>query len=125
MPLIVETRELTPGITVVEPVGEFEVYSASEVKAALATLTEPVGCRVALSLARVTFLDSKGIGVIVEGTKAARAQDGELAIICASERFRRHIGILRLDDFLCLVESDEAAVEALAPAPGGGGEPDA
>ena len=114
MALTVEIREIGDGITVVEPVGEFEVYTSAAVKQVLGPLTEGENCRACLSLARVTFLDSKGIGVIVEGTKRARSHGGDLALVCPSERFARHIKILRLDEFLTVVGSDEEAIAKLA-----------
>ena len=97
----------------VEPEGEFEVYTASRVREVLDELTAVSECRVCLSLQNVTFLDSKGIGVIVEGTKRARRSGGELVVLCESERFMRHFRILKLEEYLALAESMQDAVARL------------
>jgi len=119
--LEVAVREIGTGVTLVEPEGEFEVYTAPQVSDALEELTSSEGCRVCISLARVTFLDSKGIGVIVAGTKRARRHGGELAVICASERFARHFQILKLDEYLTIVDSEQSALDRLAPPEAGNG----
>lgn len=112
MSLSVRTRQLG-AIQVVEPDGEFEVYTASRVRDVLDELTAVPECRVCLSLQYVTFLDSKGIGVIVEGTKRARRAGGELVVLCESERFMRHFRILKLEEYLVLAESMQDAVARL------------
>lgn len=113
MGLSVKIEALSQGVDLVTPVGEFEVYSAGQVKDALADLTSVSNPRVCLSLERVTFLDSKAIGVIVESTKRARAQGGDLVILCSVERFSRQIRILKLEGFLSMAQSVEEAVEVL------------
>lgn len=112
MSLSVRTRQVG-SIQVVEPEGEFEVYTASRVREVLEALTAVAECRVCLSLQNVTFLDSKGIGVIVEGTKRARRAGGELVVLCESERFMRHFRILKLEEYLTLAESMQDAVARL------------
>jgi len=118
--LLVRTRQVG-AIQVVEPEGELEVYTAPRVREVLEELTAVDECRVCLSLQNVTFLDSKGIGVIVEGTKRARRAGGELVVLCESERFMRHFRILKLEEYLALAESMQDAVGRLGKEEAGHG----
>ncbi len=114
MALEITTRELRENLPLVEPVGEIEVYTAPDVKAELARIMDQGQFRLAISLDKVTFIDSRGIGVLVEATKRARENGGDLAVICTNQRFLRHIGILKLDEFLSIVSDEQAAAQRLA-----------
>lgn len=119
MGLEVRTEQQAGGAVIVAPVGEFEVYTAAQVKDVLMQLTDAGRPRVCVTLADVTFLDSKAVGVIVEGTKRARERGGDLVIVCASERYARHLRILKLDEFLSIAASTDEALAMLSEA----GEP--
>lgn len=73
-----------------------------------------------VNLAEVTFIDSSGMGSLVDLTKRARAAGGDLRLVGASPQVRRTFGLLRLDRFFTLDETLEDGLAALVepePAP--------
>lgn len=73
------------GWTVVEVIGEVDVYSAPLIREAVAELIDNGHRHFVLDLGPTTFLDSMGLGMVVGITKRIRARDGSLLITSADE----------------------------------------
>jgi anti-anti-sigma factor len=71
--------ERRDGGVVVIATGEIDLWSAPEVNAALAAHGTSDG-RVVLDLRGVTFMDSSGLGLIVEATQRARKHGFQFAV---------------------------------------------
>ena len=74
-------------------------------------IAEGVG-RIVVDLAKVTFIDSTALGVVVGGVKGIRAHGGSLDIICRDENIRRIFEITGLDRILGMYGSREEALGA-------------
>jgi anti-sigma B factor antagonist len=83
--LKVGTRE-DGGRTVVDVVGEIDVYTAPTLRERLSELVAEGKYHLVVDLEGVGFLDSTGLGVLVGGLKRVRAHDGSLALVCTQER---------------------------------------
>ena len=70
-------------VTVVEIGDRFDAVSASEVKAELQALIEEGNIRLVLSLAKMDFIDSAGLGVLVSCLRRAAAEGGDLRLAAA------------------------------------------
>ncbi|MGI6350641.1 MAG: STAS domain-containing protein [Armatimonadota bacterium] len=109
--LTIETR--TDGeVSVLSLRGELDVATAPQFKDALLPLAEAGGL-IAVSLETLEFLDSRGIGVLVAATRAAREAGGDVAIAIPSRAQRHSIEVLKLDTFLTLRDDEAQAVAAL------------
>lgn len=91
--------------------GELDVATAPQFRDAVIPLAEE-GRRIAVSLVSLEFLDSRGIGVLVAATRAAREAGGDLAIAIPSRPQRHSIEVLKLDTFLTLTDDEAGAVAA-------------
>jgi anti-sigma B factor antagonist len=100
-------------VSVLDLTGELDVATAPQLKEALVPLAE-AGARIAVSLVSLEFLDSRGIGVLVAATRAAREAGGDVAIAIPSRSQRHSIEVLKLDSFLTLTDDEASAVEAAA-----------
>jgi anti-sigma B factor antagonist len=101
-------------MTLVAVEGELDVRTSPELRQALDTVLGG-GCRhVMVDLNRVEYLDSTGLGALVRGMRSVCAAEGRLQIICDVPRIRRIFEIAGLARVLEVVESREAALEALA-----------
>jgi N-acetylglucosaminyldiphosphoundecaprenol N-acetyl-beta-D-mannosaminyltransferase len=58
--------------------------------------------RLFVQMAEVTFIDSSGMGSLVNVTKQARAAGGDLTLLDVRPQVRRTLELLRLDQFLTL-----------------------
>jgi anti-sigma B factor antagonist len=87
-------------VAVIELGGELELHNAHLLREEMAALCEQARPGVVVDLSQLTFMDSTGIGVLVNGFKTARARDGALALVCPSQRLMRLFEIAGLTSAL-------------------------
>jgi anti-sigma B factor antagonist len=80
---------------VVSPVGDIDIATAPEVRRLM--LASPGGRRIVLDLRGVTFMDTSGLLLLVEGRRRALAEGGEFAIVDGPPAVRRVIEVAGLD----------------------------
>lgn len=101
------------GVAIVELGGELELHNASALREELGALCAVERPSVIVDLSQLSFMDSTGIGVLVQGFKAARARSGALALVCPSQRLMRLFEIAGLTGAL-LFFGDRADAESWA-----------
>jgi anti-sigma B factor antagonist len=112
MDLMIETLE-TGGATVVKVAGEVDVFTAPQLREALAQAVDANGSHVVVDLEDVGFLDSTGLGVLVFGLKRVRERGGDLSLVCAHEQILKVLSITGLSKILKVYATlDEAAEPA-------------
>ena len=111
MQLEVDLSVLPNGWTLVEPVGEIDVYTAPRLRETLIEAFANGIRHVALSLERVEFIDSTGLGVILGGLERAKRARGDLHVVCDKERFLRLLRVTGLDKTFVVHPSVEALTD--------------
>ena len=96
-PVDVSDRRLRDGRTVVQVVGDLDVYSADVLRESLVRLVAAGRYDLVVDLRQVAFLDSTGLGVLVSGYKAVRAHGGSLHLVCTARRLLRVFALTGLD----------------------------
>lgn len=99
------------GWTVVEVVGEVDVFSAPALRAQLATLISEGHTRMVVDLSGVPFMDSTGLGVLVGRLKTIRQQQGELRLVITGDRLLRNFSITGLDKVFMIGDSVASATK--------------
>jgi len=69
---------------------------------------------VILDLTRVTFIDSTGLSVLLNGLRRVRRSKGRLVVVCENPTVLRLFHITRLDDTFEIVADHAAALARLA-----------
>jgi len=100
LPFGVELLRPSDRVAIVELVGEVDISSSRRFKDALSRGTGEGARRVIIDFAKVTFLDSTAIGVVVGGVKDMRALGGSLGIVCPEEDIRGIFETTRLNEIL-------------------------
>ena len=100
-------------IAVVDLEGEVDIYSAPRFKEVLLQSIEQGAQRIIVDLAKVTFIDSTALGVLVSGAKRVRPQNGTLDIVCADDNITRIFEITGLDRIFGIYPSRKEALEAV------------
>ena len=85
MDLRLATHE-ADGMTVVEVGGEIDVYTAPQLRTALNDAIADGARDLVVDMGGTDFLDSTGLGVLVGCLKRVRSLDGELRLVCDSEK---------------------------------------
>ena len=70
--------------------------------------------RVVLNLHDVTYIDSCGIGTLVEEFKRLRRGGGDLKLVCPSQRCEHVLALTHLLPLFELYESDDEAARSLS-----------
>jgi anti-sigma B factor antagonist len=95
---------------VVTAAGEIDASTADTVATAVAGALTDGYKQVLLDFARVTFIDSTGLGVLVKAHRAAAAADARFAVVHPTPQTRKLIRVLGLDQVLHIYDSHEQAL---------------
>jgi len=99
-----------PGYRGCRLAGEIDFTSAGAVQSTLLAMVLPGGGTVIADLSQVTFLDSSGLGMLVQAHRTATERDTRLLVV-ASEPVRKLLRLTGLDTVL-EVNDDLSAAEA-------------
>ena len=102
------------GVAIVAVVGEADLATAPELKAALLGAIDGGTRLVLVDLSRTTFIDSTTLGVLMGGVKRLASRDGEMAIVCRDANIRKIFDITLLDRVFAIFEDVDAGMEHLA-----------
>jgi anti-anti-sigma factor len=104
-----------PGYRGCRLTGEIDFTSAGPVQATLSGMILPGGGTVVVDLSGVDFVDSSGLGALVQANRMARER-GTRLILVASPPVRRLLRVTALDTVLETVDSLAAAEQSVAAA---------
>src|SRR5580692_4037473 len=88
--------------SVLDVVGEVDVYSAPELREQLSELLSAAAPSLIVNLSEVSFLDSTGIGTLVAGLNRAVQFGGTLTLVCDHERILKLFRITGLDSVFAI-----------------------
>lgn len=108
------SHPIADGAPVVAVHGEVDVYSAPALKEQLTQLLQSGAHSVVVDLSGVAFLDSTGLGALVEARAATIDAGGSLALVCSHERILKLFTITGLDGVFAIRPTVKAALQALS-----------
>ncbi len=103
--------EETDEYTLCSPSGELDAYTVGAFREALGKLAGH--SRVFIDLSAVPFMDSAGLGALINGIRKAREAEGEIAVVCDRPALSRLLHTTGFDRIVPVTESIEEAIEAL------------
>lgn len=92
--------------------GEIDMHHTPAVHSALADAYRKKPARLVVNLENVTYMDSSGIGALVEALRKVKAYNGKLVLCGLNERVHSVFEITRLDQFFTVVPSEQEAMSA-------------
>jgi anti-sigma B factor antagonist len=108
------SRTASGDVPVVAVSGEVDVYSAPALKESLSELLHSGVRTLIVDLSSVAFLDSTGLGALVEARAATSEAGGSLPLVCSHERILKLFTITGLDGVFAIHPTVEEAVAALS-----------
>ena len=100
--------------TVIEAVGEIDVYTAPQLREQFLALVNAGEHHLILDLEKVEFVDSTGLGVLVGALKRVRRHEGSLRLVCTRENI---IKVFRITGLTAVFPFYADVAEAAAGAP--------
>jgi anti-sigma B factor antagonist len=100
------------GIEVIDVQGEIDMFTAPRLRELLIDLVGKGHYQLVVSLDKVGFLDSTGLGVLVGGLRRVRAHDGSLDLVCTQQRILKIFRITGLTEVFGIYETVDQAIAA-------------
>src|SRR5437667_12165004 len=102
--------------TVLTVRGEIDVYTAPRLRQAIVDLVDAGSVNLVIDMEKVDFLDSTGLGVLVEGLKRVRTRGGNLTLVITQDKILKIFDITGLNKAFPVYGSrDEAVKGAVSP----------
>ena len=96
--------------TVVVLVGMVDLHHTPDVHEALVTVCEQRPRQLVINLTEVSYMDSSGIGTLVEVFRRVNAYKGKLALCGLNERVHSVFEITKLDKFFRIFATEQEAL---------------
>ena len=93
--------------------GDVDIYTAPEFKETLERALAGGASRIIVDMARVSFIDSTTLGVLVSGVRQVGERGGALAVVCSNENITRLFEITGLDHTFAVCATREEAIRSL------------
>src|SRR5437870_8635509 len=93
--------------------GEIDLFTAPELKQKLTDAIESGKNRIVVDLSDTTFLDSTALGVLIGAVKRLRSREGALVIVNTDQNIAKTFEITGLDQIFTILDTRDAAVDAL------------
>lgn len=100
-----------PSFVVVDLAGEIDVNAVSRIRDTLGDLTKAAAPRILVNLARATYIDSSGLGILMAARKDILQGGGRFVLCGMTKDVRMVFELTRLDKFFEIYE-DEARARA-------------
>ena len=98
-----------PRLVIVDMVGEIDVNAVARIRDTLGDLTKTASPQILINLARATYIDSSGLGVLMAARREALKGGGRLAICGMTKDVRMVFELTRLNKFFEIYDDEPAA----------------
>ena len=106
------TREVRDDIQIFRLTGQLDAFSEPIFAKVIGNFIEEEPSDVILSLAQIDFIDSSGLGALVQLVKKTQTAGGSLQVV-TNARVTQTVKLVRLEKFLSLQNTLEEALENL------------
>lgn len=109
------TREVEKNYQIIRLTGLFDAFSEATFRKVLGTLIDDTPTHMILDLSKIEFLDSSGLGALVQIAKKVKDAGVTLQIV-TNARVTQTVKLVRLEKFLSLQNSLDEAVQNIKQA---------
>lgn len=95
--------------------GEIDVYTAPRLRQTIVDLVDGGATRLVVDMEKVDFLDSTGLGVLVEGLKRVKSRDGSLSLVATQDKILKIFDITGLNKAFLIHASVNDALKESVP----------
>jgi len=112
LPQAVRDVQYKGDVAIVKLAGEVDMSQSPSVHQALVEVLEKQPKRLVIDLTEVSYMDSSGVGILVDALRRVRVNGGKVALAGVAPRVLSVLQITKLDQFF---EIHPTLHEALAP----------
>ncbi|MDO8682865.1 MAG: STAS domain-containing protein [Armatimonadota bacterium] len=108
------TVNINQGVPVIDLGGELDAYTCSRLRDTMIEVIEDGSPTIVVSMMKVEYIDSSGLGTLVGGLKRASEKDGKIVIVCTNPQIRKVFEITGLVRVFQLFETEDEAIQAVS-----------
>lgn len=105
----IHSKVLGGGVTVLKLEGKLNMVSAPHLRQEVHSAVTAGNTKVVIDLTAVDFIDSSGLGALINGLKSTRQAGGDLRIAGPTEQVRLVLELTNMDRVLNAYENAETA----------------
>lgn len=109
MPMQIELKD---GLTICRIEGDINLHAAPDIKKAFAELIDQKPPRFIVNFYKVNYIDSSGLGILVEILKRVKAYGGRLKLTNLSPMIKSMFEIIKFDKIFDILADEESAIAA-------------
>lgn len=91
--------------------GEIDLHHSPELHLALKRLCDEQPAKLVIDLSGVTYLDSSGVGTLVDIFRRANGYSGQMILVGPQQRVRSIFELTKLDRFFTILDSEQEALD--------------
>lgn len=107
------TRDVRETYQIFRLIGRLDAFSEPTFRKVLGQFIESGPSNIILDLSAIDFVDSSGLGALVQLVKKANTEGGSVQLV-SNPRVTQTVKLVRLEKFLSLQPSVDAAIENLS-----------
>jgi anti-sigma B factor antagonist len=92
--------------------GEIDLHVSPRISASLGAMIDEKPKQVVVDLTKVTYIDSSGLAVLIEGMQNVEAYGGQFALVGLQDKVKPIFEIARLDQVFRIFPDADAALAA-------------
>lgn len=108
---VIQSVSRVPGAIIVELTGEIDLNQSPSFHEALVDLCGEEPERLIVHLSKVDYIDSSGVGSLVEIYRRLKRKGHKMILVAPSERVGSVLEITRLDQFFTIVPTEQEAMQ--------------
>lgn len=113
MDLLISVR-YQGSVPIVDLSGEVDAYTSTRFREAMVDLIDNGAASLVISMMKVEYIDSSGLGALVGGLKRSTEHGGKILIVCDNPQIRKVFEITGLEKVFPLFDVETEAVKMLA-----------
>lgn len=113
MDLVISVRN-NGSVPIIDLSGEVDAYTSARFREAMVDLIETGAADLIVSMMKVEYIDSSGLGALVGGLKRSTERGGRILIVCDNPQIRKVFEITGLEKVFPLYDLETDAVQVLA-----------
>jgi len=101
-------------VPIIDLTGEVDAYTSARFREAMVDLIETGAAHLIISMMKVEYIDSSGLGALVGGLKRSTERGGRIVIVCDNPQIRKVFEITGLEKVFPLYDAEDEAVNTLS-----------
>jgi len=99
-------------VSIIDLTGEVDAYTSARFREVMLDIIDDGSVKLLISMAKVDYIDSSGLGALVGGLKRTAERNGKIILVCETPQVRKVFEITGLDKVFPIFSTEQEALDA-------------